>query len=302
LLTVWGKEGAGKTAFWQTIAGRVQKQYPNRRIVIIDSEGRFSGEMAIKNGMNLSKKLFEERKLVYLNPNIAKVGYEDIMVMLDQLLDVSSDGVFAIIDSLDAMMTKAEVGKAIDDGGASYGGLAKASSTTLKRVVGKLRQTNSNLLIVQQIRDKVGVTYGKKTGTSGGHSVIHQSNVRVELTSPNKVKEGDDIVGLRVIATLERNLYGTPYRECSWDLLFDNASTAPGIDFAGSLVDVAVELGIYKLAKGGNYVLDTGEHIKGRLNVIKRILEADGATEALYSKIQARFKGNAPLNQEEAAA
>lgn len=259
VVTIFGGEGSAKSTLAQTIVGECQRQYPDKIVLWVDAEHSFVGATAMRNGMIITKELFDAKRLMFVNPDLdSGLSYEKIIIMLEQLMPVAPDGVICVVDSLDSMSTSSEILKSADDGGASFGGMAKVNSITLKRIIGTVRKTNSCLILIQQLRDKIGAMgYGPQTDTSGGHAVKHYSHIRLELKPIKRLKTSDDtIIGHTIRAMLLKNRFYRPYVEFEFDLYYafdeDGGPDQGGIDRVGCLIDIGESLGLVEVNKASH--------------------------------------------------
>lgn len=292
VVSIYGKEGCGKSTLWQSMVGNVQRMYPERIIVIVDAEERFVGTTAMRNGMSADDELFANNKLIYVQPSVTNgLSYEKIVKMLEELVVAAPDGVFMVIDSLDAMSTSTEMDMEADDGGVKFGGMAKQNSILLKRVAPLLKETNSNLILIQQLRDKVNSQYAGQVDTSGGHAVKHYSSIRMKMTPITPIRKGDEITGYKIEGRIEKNSYFRPFIEFSADLRYDfeEGGLPGGFDFFGAIIDLGVSTGLITKS-GASHVFKTlGENKHGR-DVARRWLfdNPDKCWElrdAIYNKL-----------------
>lgn len=296
IMTLFGPEGSAKSTLAQVIVGQAQKQYPEKIIVWVDAEASWNGKIAQRNGVTISKELFDAGKIIFLTPSLETgLSYEKIITMLEQLMAVAPDGVICVVDSLDAMSTSSEIAKSAEEGGASFGGMAKANSITLKRIVGQIRDTDSCLILIQQLRDKVdSMGYGEKTDTSGGHAPKHYSAVRLELKPAFRIKHGEDeIIGHSIKAMLRKNRYGQSWVQFGFDIYYDHDENLNlgGIDRVGGLIDVGAQLDLVKVS-GASHIFNTllddkGEPIKrsGRQKVRQWLLSNKALADKLADDI-----------------
>lgn len=296
VMTVYGAEGCGKSTLWQMIVAAAQRQYPDMVVVIVDAEPGFNPAIAIRNGMQFSEELMKERKLFYINPSLdTGLSWERVAVMLEQLLMVAPDGAFIIIDSMDSMSTATEVGQDADDGGAKFGGLAKANSYILKRMSSLIKKHNSNMVIVQQARDKMNAQYPGQFETAGGRAVKHYSQVRIRMIRTKPIVRGEVTIGHRVKCRLEKNKYFEPFVEFELDLLYNDDVLGGGFDILGQWIDLAVESKFMSREKAEHKIISPDGEIKkisGR-NAVRRWL-ANNPKEfgQLKTAIMNKIKGS----------
>lgn len=231
-----GDKAVGKTLLVIEAIANFHRRFPKGRKEFRESESAFDEQFAESLGMPIAAVDFYDGNL-----DTVEVWFED----LDKSL-AKKGPAFHALDSLDALSDRAELKRELDE--ASYGaGKAKALSQVFRRSVGKIETADMHLMIVSQIRDNIGVSFGRKYKRSGGHAldfyasqVIYLAQVSTINKTINKVKRQ---IGVTVKAKNTKNKCGMPYRECTFDILFGF-----GIDDVGSNIYWLDEIGKLKLA------------------------------------------------------
>ena len=147
-----------------------------------------------------------------------------------------------VIDSVAALVPKAEI-----DGemGQSHVGLqARLMSQALRKLTGSINKTQTTVIFINQIREKIGVMWGSPETTSGGRALKFYASVRIDIRRIETLKVGAEMIGNRVRAKIVKNKVAPPFKEAQFDIMFGK-----GISREGSLLDVGVEHGIVR--KGG---------------------------------------------------
>ena len=156
---------------------------------------------------------------------------------------IESGGVdIVVIDSVAALVPKAEI-----DGemGQSHVGLqARLMSQALRKLTGSINKTQTTVIFINQIREKIGVMWGSPETTSGGRALKFYASVRIDIRRIETLKVGAEMIGNRVRAKIVKNKVAPPFKEAQFDIMFGK-----GISREGSLLDVGVEHGIVR--KGG---------------------------------------------------
>jgi recombination protein RecA len=147
-----------------------------------------------------------------------------------------------VVDSVAALVPQAEVNG--DMGDAHVGLQARLMSQAMRKLTPQLAQSNCALIFINQLREKVGVIYGNPEVTSGGKALKFYASVRLDIRRRDAIKDGDEVMGNAVRVKVVKNKVGPPFREATFDILFNE-----GIDQWGVLLDLATSLGV--IEKGG---------------------------------------------------
>ena len=155
---------------------------------------------------------------------------------------IDSEGVdVVVIDSVAALVPQAEI-----DGemGQSHVGLqARLMSQALRKLTSSINKTQTTVIFINQIREKIGVMWGSPETTSGGRALKFYASVRIDIRRIETLKVGAEMIGNRVRAKIVKNKVAPPFKEAQFDIMFGQ-----GISREGSLVDVGVEHGIVRKA------------------------------------------------------
>ena len=245
VLNIVGNKSAGKTLLAIEISANFYQKYGDSAdIDYHETESAFDKPYAEALGMPIEAINFtgeDDPK----NDNTVEYWYEQLEKKLDELAKTKRKALW-ITDSLDAMTDRAELSRAIDDG--TYGGnKAKKMSELFRRLIVKMGKANLTLVIVSQIRDKVGATYGKKTMRSGGKALDFYASQVIWITEKGKLtktfRKQKRKYGVEVKVNCEKNKVGLPYRECEYPIIFgygidDGQASLDFLDSVDALEDV----------------------------------------------------------------
>jgi recombination protein RecA len=226
IVNVIGDKSSGKSLLAIESSANFIREYPKGRIRYKEAEAAFDIPYAEALGMPVDAVDFAE------TDNTVESVYDDLLSFLSKLKGQPG---FYILDSLDALSDAAEMDRAIGD--ASYGGAkAKKMSELFRRLVKEIEKSRCCTYIISQIRDKIGVVYGRKWGRSGGRALDFYASIVLVLSQTGKLKKTVKGVtrpyGIAVKAYCDKNKIALPYRECEYDVHF-----AYGIDDVAASVN-----------------------------------------------------------------
>src|SRR5579862_4833806 len=242
---IFGPESSGKTTLAQHVIAEAQRA--GGIAAIIDAEHALDPAYAGGCGVNVSDLLISQ-------PDTGEQALE----ITDML--VRSSGVdVVVVDSVAALVPKAEIEGEMGD---SFVGLqARLMSQALRKLAGAISKSNTAVIFINQLREKVGVMYGSPEVTPGGRALKFYASVRLDIRRVDSIKVGTDVVGNHVKVKVVKNKCSPPFKQAEFDIAFGK-----GISREGSLLDVAVDLGIVK--KSGAWYTYDGEQLgQGRENV-----------------------------------
>ena len=172
---------------------------------------------------------------------------------------IDSEGVdVVVIDSVAALVPQAEI-----DGemGQSHVGLqARLMSQALRKLTSSINKTQTTVIFINQIREKIGVMWGSPETTSGGRALKFYASVRIDIRRIETLKIGAEMIGNRVRAKIVKNKVAPPFKEAQFDIMFGQ-----GISREGSLLDVGVDHGIVRKA-GAWFTYDEVQLGQGKEN------------------------------------
>lgn len=248
-----GDKSAGKTLLAIEASANFHQTYPKGLIRYNESEAAFDEAYAEALGMPVDAVEFAER----IDPSTGKHRMEDdkkitkpTRTVEDFFHDIeaftkrvkkSGKPALYVLDSLDALSDDAEMKRDIDDG--SYGAnKAKKLGEAFRRLVEDLESAQVGLIVVSQLRDKIGVMFGEKQTRTGGRALDFYASHIVWLAEIGKIKRTMDkverVIGVKVRARVKKNKVGLPFRECEYPILF-----GWGVDDLTANVEWLLEVG-----------------------------------------------------------
>lgn len=244
IVEIFGPEASGKTTIALQVVAQAQKA--GGTAAFIDAEHALDPVYAKQLGVDVENLL------------VAQPDYGEQALEITGAL-VSSGAVDVIvIDSVAALVPKAELEGEMGD---SFVGLqARLMSQALRKLAGAVSRTNTCLIFINQIREKIGVMFGSPETTTGGRALKFYASVRVDVRRTASIKENDGVVGSRTRVRVVKNKVAAPFREAEFDLIHGE-----GISREADLLDLGTTHGI--IEKSGSWLSYRGERIgQGREN------------------------------------
>jgi recombination protein RecA len=196
---------------------------------------------------------------------------------------IGSGGIdIAVVDSVAALVPKAELDGEMGD---SHMGLhARLMSQALRKLTGTVARTNTLLVFINQVREKIGVVFGNPETTTGGRALKFYSSVRVEVRRMAAIKDGEKVVGNRTKAKIVKNKVAAPFREAEVDILY-----GVGISREGDLLDLGVTQQLVE--KSGSWYSYGGERIgQGRETARAFLVENPAVADRLDADLRRQLE------------
>jgi len=279
IVEIYGPESGGKTTLALHIVAQAQKA--GGVAGYIDAEHAMDAQYAKKLGVMVDDLFISQ-------PDSGEQALEIAEAL------IRSGGVdVLVIDSVAALVPRAELEGEMGD---SLPGLqARLMSQALRKLTAVVSRSNTCLIFINQIREKIGVMFGNPETTSGGRALKFYSSVRLEIRRTSSIKDGDSAVGNRTKVKVVKNKVAPPFREAEFDIMYGE-----GISHEGDLLDLAVENRIVE--KSGAWFSFKGERLgQGRENAKNLIRSDQNIGSRIESEVRAAL-GLPTSTSEESAA
>ena len=247
VVEIYGPESSGKTTVALHAVASAQRL--GGIAAFIDAEHALDPEYAKKLGVDTDALLVSQ-------PDTGEQALE----IMDMLVGSGSIDII-VIDSVAALVPRAEIEGEMGD---SHVGLqARLMSQALRKITGRLSQTRTTAIFINQLREKIGVMFGSPETTTGGKALKFYASVRIDVRRIETLKEGTNPVGNRTRAKIVKNKMAPPFKQAEFDIIY-----GAGISREGSLIDIGVEQGFVK--KSGAWFTYDGDQLgQGKENARK---------------------------------
>jgi recombination protein RecA len=267
IVEIYGPESSGKTTLTLHAIANVQRA--GGIAAFIDAEHALDPEYARKLGVDIDSLLVSQ-------PDTGEQALE----IADMLVRSGSIDLI-VIDSVAALVPRAEIEGEMGD---SHVGLqARLMSQALRKLTGGLNSTNTTMIFINQLREKIGVFFGSPETTAGGKALKFYASVRLDIRRIETLKDGTDAVGNRTRVKVVKNKMAPPFKQAEFDILYGT-----GISREGSLIDFGVEHGIVKKS-GAWYTYDADQLGQGKENSRTYLVENPDVAAEIEAKILAKL-------------
>ncbi|REE02583.1 recombinase RecA [Citricoccus nitrophenolicus] len=244
VVEIYGPESSGKTTVALHAVANAQRN--GGIAAFIDAEHALDPEYAKKLGVDTDALLVSQ-------PDTGEQALE----IMDMLIGSGSLDI-VVIDSVAALVPRAEIEGEMGD---SHVGLqARLMSQALRKITGRLAQSKTTAIFINQLREKIGVFFGSPETTTGGKALKFYASVRIDVRRIETLKEGGNPVGNRTRAKIVKNKMAPPFKQAEFDIIYGE-----GISRQGSLIDMGVDEGIVKKS-GAWYTYDGDQLGQGKEN------------------------------------
>ena len=249
VVEIYGPESSGKTTVALHAVANAQRN--GGIAAFIDAEHALDPDYAAKLGVDTDALLVSQ-------PDTGEQALE----IMDMLVGSGSLDII-VIDSVAALVPRAEIEGEMGD---SHVGLqARLMSQALRKITGRLSQTKTTAIFINQLREKIGVFFGSPETTTGGKALKFYASVRIDVRRIQTLKEGSDSVGNRTKAKIVKNKMAPPFKQAEFDIIYGQ-----GISREGGIIDMGVEHGIIK--KSGSWFTYDGDQLGQGMENSRRFL------------------------------
>lgn len=277
IIEIYGPESSGKTTLTLHVIAECQKK--GGTAAFIDAEHALDPQYARNLGVDIDK-------LIVSQPDNGEQGLD-----IAEALVRSGAVDLVVVDSVAALVPKTEIEGAMGD--ATIGLQARLMSQAMRKLSGVISKTNSTVIFINQLREKIGIMFGSPETTTGGKALKFYSSVRLDIRKFDVIKQKEEtavgkkedvIVGNRVRVKVVKNKVAPPFKVVEFDIMYGT-----GISKEGDILDVAVDRGIVE--KAGAWFSYNGEKLgQGRENVKQLFKEKPELMEEIELKVRQAYK------------
>ena len=270
IIEVYGPESSGKTTLTLHIVAEVQKM--GGEAAFIDAEHALDPIYAKKLGVDIER-------LIVSQPD----NGEEALEITEKLIRSSAVDL-VVVDSVAALVPKAEIEGNMGD---SHMALqARLMSQALRKIAGQMNKTNTTVIFINQIREKVGVLYGSPEVTPGGRALKFYSSVRIDIRKADKILESGVMVGNKTKVKIVKNKVAAPFKEVMLTMRYGK-----GLDTEGDIINLAIDFGVVE--KAGSWFSYNGERIGQGRDKVREYMEANpDKKEEIEEKVKQMAREN----------
>ncbi len=259
VVEVYGPESSGKTTLTLHAIAEVQRR--GGVAAFVDAEHALDPVYAAALGVDIENLLVSQ-------PDTGEMALE----IVDQLVRSAAVDV-VVVDSVAALTPRAEIEGEMGD--LAVGSQARLMSQAMRKITGNIGKSGCTVIFLNQLRQKIGVTYGNPETTTGGNALKFYASVRLDIRRIQTLKRGTEEYGIRAKVKVAKNKVAPPFRIAEFDILFGR-----GISTLGCLLDLAEETGVV-VRKGAWYSYEGDNIGQGRDNTITWLEQNPGPKEEI---------------------
>ena len=264
IVEIYGPESSGKTTLALHCVAEAQKK--GGEAAFIDAEHALDPVYAANLGVDVNSLLVSQpdngEQALEIAEALVRSGAIDVMV----------------IDSVAALVPRSEIEGEMGD--SHVGAHARLMSQALRKLAGACSKTNTIIIFINQLREKIGVMYGNPETTTGGRALKFYASIRIDVRRVEQIKlPGNEVIGNRTKAKIVKNKVAPPFKEAEFDIMYGK-----GVSKSGEILDLAVKLEIVQ--KSGAWFSYNGERLgQGRDNVKKLFEEEPELAQEIEQKV-----------------
>ena len=265
IIEIYGPESSGKTTLALQVIAEAQRQ--GGTCAVVDAEHALDPVYAKKLGCNVEELLISQpdtgEQALEITDTLVRSGAIDVLV----------------VDSVAALVPRAELEGEMGD---SHMGLqARLMSQALRKITGSVAKSNTVVIFINQIRQKIGVMFGNPETTTGGNALKFYASVRIDIRRIGALKEKEEVIGNQTRVKIVKNKLAAPFRQVEFDILYGE-----GISKLGEIIDLGVKAGL--IDKAGAWFSYEGTRIgQGRENARQYLKDNPAMTAKIEAAIRA---------------
>ena len=264
IVEIFGPESSGKTTVALQVVAEAQKA--GGMAAFIDVEHALDPIYARKLGVDVDNLL------------VSQPDYAEQALEITNALVASGSIDVLVVDSVAALVPKAELDGEMGD--SHMGVQARLMSQAMRKLTGNVSKSNTCLMFINQIREKIGVMFGNPETTTGGRALKFYSSIRADIRRIAAIKEGETVVGNRTKVKIVKNKVAPPFREAEFDIIYGE-----GISREGDLIDLSVAQNL--IEKSGSWYSYKGDRIgQGRENARQFLKDNPDVRTALDTELR----------------
>lgn len=267
VVEVYGPESSGKTTLTLHAIAEVQKR--GGVAAFVDAEHALDPVYAAALGVDIENLLVSQ-------PDTGEMALE----IVDQLVRSAAVDI-VVVDSVAALTPRAEIEGEMGD--LAVGSQARLMSQAMRKITGNIGKSGCTVIFLNQLRQKIGVTYGNPETTTGGNALKFYASVRLDIRRIQTLKRGTEEYGIRAKVKVAKNKVAPPFRIAEFDILFGR-----GISTVGCVLDLAEETGV--VTRKGAWYSYEGDNIgQGRDNTIAWLEQNPGPKDTIEAQTRRRL-------------